>query len=63
MIDCFCFKEFLTGLDPPMHIPRDRLTRWHPNFDIDGVPDITSSALPQPPNVEKITSAKDVLGR
>lgn len=46
-----------------MKIPRARLTRWHPEFNVDGVPDIVSAALPQPPNLEKVATAKDVLER
>uniref|UniRef100_A0A1B6F500 CDT1 Geminin-binding domain-containing protein n=1 Tax=Cuerna arida TaxID=1464854 RepID=A0A1B6F500_9HEMI len=56
-------EEFLSGLDPPMAIPRSRLTRWHPEFPVDDVPDILSAALPQPPNIERVASAKDVLER
>lgn len=56
-------EEFLLSLDPPMHINRDSLTRWHPEFDLDDVPDVTSSDIPKPPNAEKITSAKEVLER
>lgn len=45
-----------------MCIPRSRLTRWHPEFSVDDVPDIISAVLPHPPNVEKAATAKDVLG-
>ncbi|KAG8274078.1 replication licensing factor Cdt1 [Homalodisca vitripennis] len=54
-------EEFLSRLVPPMSIPRSRLTRWHPEFPVDDVPDILSAALPQPPNTERVASAKDVL--
>lgn len=47
---------------PQLHINKDKLTRWHPEFDLDDVPDITSSDIPKPPNAEKVTTAKDVLG-
>ena len=56
-------EEFLQSLDPPIVISRESLTRWHPEFAIDQVPDIPASALPQPPNLEKCCSAKDVLGQ
>lgn len=39
------------------------LTRWHPEFSVDQVPDLPRAALPQPPNLEKCSSAKDVLGK
>jgi chromatin licensing and DNA replication factor 1 len=50
-------------LDPPLTIPRNQLTRWHPDFDVDQVPDVEPDTLPEAPNVEKYYSAKDVLGR
>ncbi|XP_069701256.1 DNA replication factor Cdt1 [Periplaneta americana] len=54
-------EEFLHSLVPPMIIPRDKLTRWHPEFEIDQVPDIEPDSLPQPPDLKKYCSAKDVL--
>lgn len=54
-------QDFLSTLDPPIVLDRKKLTRWHPEFDVDGVPDIQPAQLPQPPNVEKFSSAKDVL--
>lgn len=53
---------YLKSLDPPMSIPRSRITRWHPEFMVDNVPDVVSAALPQPPNVERVATARDVLG-
>jgi chromatin licensing and DNA replication factor 1 len=54
-------NEFLSSLIPPMTIPKDSITRWHPEFDIERVPDIECSDLPQVPVEEKFTSGKDVL--
>ncbi|XP_055531823.1 DNA replication factor Cdt1 isoform X2 [Wyeomyia smithii] len=54
-------QKFLLSLDPPMHIAREKLTCWHPQFDLESCPDIEQAALPQPPNVERFSSAKDVL--
>uniref|UniRef100_A0ABM5EUI1 DNA replication factor Cdt1 n=1 Tax=Pogona vitticeps TaxID=103695 RepID=A0ABM5EUI1_9SAUR len=54
-------KAFLASLNPPMAVPEHKLTRWHPRFNLDGVPDIVPAALPQPPEVDKITSAQEVL--
>lgn len=54
-------EQFLLGLDPPMRIPKEKLTRWHPEFDLESCPDVAQAALPQPPNVERFSSAKDVL--
>lgn len=52
---------FLRKLVPPMNISKDKLTRWHPEFDINSCNDISRAILPQPPNVDKFSSAKDVL--
>lgn len=52
---------YLMSLDPPMDIPKDKLKRWHPEFDIEHIPDIEMDALPEPPNVEKYSTAQDVL--
>lgn len=56
-------QDFLQSLDPPMVIPPGMLTRWHPEFAVDQVPDLPRARLPQPPNVEKCSSAKDVLAK
>ncbi|XP_068081294.1 DNA replication factor Cdt1 isoform X2 [Anabrus simplex] len=56
-------EEFLLSLDPPMVIPRSQLTRWHPEFELEKVPCVEADSLPQPPTVEKYTTAKDVLDR
>uniref|UniRef100_A0A182QKE6 CDT1 Geminin-binding domain-containing protein n=1 Tax=Anopheles farauti TaxID=69004 RepID=A0A182QKE6_9DIPT len=54
-------QAFLQSLDPPLNIERNRIVRWHAEFDLEGCPDIEKAELPQPPNVEKFSSAKDVL--
>ncbi|XP_032012096.1 DNA replication factor Cdt1 [Hylobates moloch] len=56
-------KAFLASLSPPMVVPEDQLTRWHPRFNVDEVPDIEPAALPQPPATEKLTTAQEVLAR
>lgn len=63
IVDSFSLQEFLQSLDPPMHINRNDLKRWHPNFMVDHVPDIVPRELPQPPNSERPATAKEVLGR
>lgn len=55
-------EKFLQNLDVPMNITRGALTKWHLEFDLDSVADIQQGSLPQPPNVEKFSSAKDILG-
>ncbi|XP_006888915.1 PREDICTED: DNA replication factor Cdt1 [Elephantulus edwardii] len=56
-------KAFLATLNPPMEVPEDQLTRWHPCFNVDEVPDIEPAELPQPPQTEKLTTAQEVLAR
>ncbi|KAL2762043.1 DNA replication factor Cdt1, partial [Daubentonia madagascariensis] len=56
-------KAFLASLRPPMEVPDEQLTRWHPRFNVDEVPDIEPAALPQPPTTEKLTTAQEVLAR
>ncbi|XP_067631518.1 uncharacterized protein dup [Eurosta solidaginis] len=52
---------FLRSLDPPINIPKWKVTRWHPDFNLENCPDIECAHLPQPPNVEKYSSARDIL--
>ncbi|XP_067257670.1 DNA replication factor Cdt1 isoform X1 [Chanodichthys erythropterus] len=56
-------KVFLASLNPPIVVPDDKLTRWHPRFNVDEVPNVKPSDLPQPPQTEKLTSAQEVLDR
>ncbi|KAJ8247330.1 hypothetical protein GJAV_G00245070 [Gymnothorax javanicus] len=56
-------KVFLASLNPPLSVPDDRLTRWHPRFSVDEVPDVTSCQLPQAPQTDKLTTAQEVLDR
>ncbi|KAG2469807.1 DNA replication factor Cdt1 [Polypterus senegalus] len=56
-------KAFLSSLNPPINVPDDRLTRWHPRFNVDEVPDIAASDLPRPPQVDKLTTAQEVLDK
>ena len=54
-------KAFLASLDPPLHIPDDKVLRWHPAFALDSVPELEAAPLPTPPIKETYTTAKDVL--
>lgn len=54
-------EKFLQTLDVPMNVTRGSLKRWHPEFNLESVPDIEQAALPQPPNAEIFSSAKDIL--
>ncbi|XP_045463668.1 DNA replication factor Cdt1 [Harmonia axyridis] len=55
--------EFLMSLEPPMVIPKNEIKRWHPEFDIERVPDIEEDTLPEPPEEMKMTSGKEVLDK
>lgn len=54
-------EKFLKSLIPPISIQKEKLTRWHPEFDLEKCPEIERALLPHPPNVEKYSSAKDIL--
>ena len=54
---------FLSTLVPVVIVPEDKLTRWHPRFNVDTVPVISTSLLPQPPHTEKLSTAQEVLDR
>ncbi|XP_073515684.1 DNA replication factor Cdt1 [Phyllobates terribilis] len=54
-------RSFLATLNPPMVVPDHQLTRWHPRFNVDEVPDVVAAELPQPPQVEKLSTAQEVL--
>ncbi|KAG8226343.1 hypothetical protein J437_LFUL014586 [Ladona fulva] len=57
-------EEFLHSLEPPIAVPREKLTRWHPSFEVDILPEVEPSDMPQPPDApEKCSSAKDVLSK
>ncbi|CAJ1066535.1 DNA replication factor Cdt1 [Xyrichtys novacula] len=56
-------KVFLSSLVPPVSVPEDKLTRWHPRFNVDTVPAVQTSSLPQPPQTEKLTTAQEVLDK
>ncbi|KAG6444799.1 DNA replication factor Cdt1 [Manduca sexta] len=55
--------QYLQTLDPPMIIPDAKLTRWHPEFEIEKVPEVDSAKLPEMPNAEKFSTAQDVLAK
>uniref|UniRef100_A0A3P9NPI0 Chromatin licensing and DNA replication factor 1 n=1 Tax=Poecilia reticulata TaxID=8081 RepID=A0A3P9NPI0_POERE len=54
-------KAFLSSLVPPVSVPEDELTRWHPRFNVDTVPAIQVGLLPPPPHTEKVSTAREVL--
>lgn len=50
-------------IDPPIEVGSNRVTRWHPCFDVDNVPDIEPATIPEAPVENKIISAKTFLGK
>ncbi|XP_059215435.1 DNA replication factor Cdt1 [Centropristis striata] len=56
-------QVFLSSLVPPVSVPDDKLTRWHPKFNVDTVPAVPLSSLPQPPHTEKLSTAQEVLDK
>ena len=54
-------KVFLASLKPPLHIPNEKILRWHPAFALDSVPEVEAAPLPAPPIKETYTTAKDLL--
>lgn len=63
MSHCCPLQAFLSSLVPALSVPEDKLTRWHPRFNVDTVPAIQGSSLPQPPHTEKLTTAQEVLDK
>lgn len=50
-------------LIPPITIDKNKITRWHPEFDVESVPNINLSPLPKIEiGKSKISTAKDTLG-
>ncbi|XP_071337708.1 DNA replication factor Cdt1 [Trachinotus anak] len=56
-------KVFLSSLVPPVSVPDDKLTRWHPRFNVDTVPGVQTCLLPQPPHTGKLATAQEVLDK
>ncbi|KAM9726414.1 DNA replication factor Cdt1 isoform 2-T3 [Menidia menidia] len=56
-------RAFLSTLAPPVSVPDDKLTRWHPRFNVDSVPNVQAGPLPQVPQGEKLVTAQEVLDK
>ncbi|KAI5741855.1 hypothetical protein M8J77_000498 [Diaphorina citri] len=54
-------EEFLLALVPPVFLEKDKLTRWHPDFELDKVPDIPAQDIPLPKPQATNTSVKQIL--
>lgn len=44
-----------------MVVPEEKLTRWHPRFNVDEVPDVSPAELPRPPQEDRLSTAQEVL--
>ncbi|XP_027230891.2 DNA replication factor Cdt1 [Penaeus vannamei] len=55
-------SEFLMTLEPPISSV-GAIKRWHPEFALEDLPDIEEAPLPQPPTMEKLGTARDVLDK
>ena len=54
--------EYLERLNPPIIIPADKIVkRWHPNFNLDTVPNIPEGNMPQKPQRNTPQTAKQIL--
>ena len=56
-------QNFLKRLTPPIVANNDELRRWHPEFQLDMVPDIPAAQLPSSPSRSRLecTSAQEAL--
>lgn len=52
----------MNNLIPPIIIDKEKITRWHPEFDVESVADIIPSPLPKIEiDKPKIETAKDII--
>lgn len=56
-----CPQEFLKKLNITLKVAVEKLTRWHPKFVLEEVPEIEPSPLPEKPGEKKITTASEAL--
>lgn len=56
-------EEFLSNMDSPMTIPTDMITRWHPKFPLESVPEIVPVPLAQSPQHSTCSSARGFLDK
>ena len=63
MVSYCLLQTFLSTLDRPLSVPDNKITRWHPKFPLDTIPEVEPSPLPEPPAVKTYSSAKDVLDK
>ncbi|EFN82715.1 DNA replication factor Cdt1 [Harpegnathos saltator] len=53
-------EKFLLTLETPIIIEKEKVVRWHPEFNVETCKEVEKAELPQPPQIEKPT-AKNLL--
>lgn len=54
----------MEALNPPLMVDSNSVTRWHPKFLLDNIPEVEAADLPPPPEeVKELITAKDVLNQ
>lgn len=56
-------RDYLTTNHPSLLVDDEAITRWHPRFHLDEVPEINPSPLPEAPQADTYTTAQHVLDR
>ncbi|CAF0752889.1 unnamed protein product [Didymodactylos carnosus] len=57
-------EMFISSIYQLKEVNNDKYIRWHPEFDLESVPDIELADLPQPPKEieeKKIATTSDIL--
>lgn len=54
-------NDFLLTLTPPMTLDNDKIFHWHPEFDLEKIPEVKQATLPEKPQEETFKSGKEVL--
>ena len=51
-------------MSPPIKVDSNKVTRWHPKFLLDDVPEVEPADMPRPPEEQQeLVTAKDVLNQ
>lgn len=56
-------QDYLAKNYPRLCVKNVEIMRWHPCFPLDKIPELEQAALPQPPQMETFTSAREVLDK
>ena len=51
-------------MSPPIKVDSNKVTRWHPKFLLDDVPEVEPADMPRPPEEQQeLVTAKEVLNQ